>query len=374
MLIIDKNILVRRAITTILKEKEEFRVFWLNDEFDTVETVIRNILPDIVLLSIDNIEGEGLDMLQKVQTTFSNLPIIVVSPRNKEGAKAAITALRLGAIDFITKPESKNLILFAERHLKKRLDPLLKAVYKMKEHPNMDKMMLESLTQPQKSFGDLSTAVKGQQSIKVAVMGGCTGGVRALFSILSKLPSNFAIPVVVVQHLPRTFTKYLASCLDAYCNVPVREVQNGESLEDGTVYIAPGGYQCEISQSVPNNIEASVYRGPRENNMRPSIDVLFRSAAKLNGNKILGVLLSGCGSDGLRGVEEIKKHSGQVIVQDPRSSIAPELALSAISQGITKTYYTPQGIAQQLLKYSNIDKRVGYNSQEKDAINTNFLF
>jgi chemotaxis response regulator CheB len=85
-------------------------------------------------------------------------------------------------------------------------------------------------------------------------------------------------------------------------------------------------------------------------------------------------LLSGCGSDGLRGAEEIKKHSGQVIVQDPRSSIAPELALSAISQGITKIYYTPQGIAQQLLKYSNLDKRVGYNSGEKDAINTKFLF
>ena len=373
VLIIDENILVRRAITTILQQREEFRVFWLIDEFDTVETVIRNTSPDIILLSLENIEGEGLDILQKIRSTFNNLPIVVISPRNQEGAKAAITALRLGAIDFITKPESKNLILFAERHLKKRLEPLITAIYEMRQPKNLDKLMLESLTQPQKSFEDFRTGVKDQQSIEIVVMGGCTGGVQALFSILSYLPKDLAIPLVVVQHLPRTYTEYLATCLDAFCKIPVREVKNGEKLKAGTVYIAPGGYQCEISQSF-SDIVASVHRGPRENNMRPSIDVLFRSAAKIYGNKTLGVLLSGCGCDGLGGAKEIKKHSGQIIVQDPRSSIAPDLPLSAISQGLTKTYCTPQNIAQQITKHSLFIGRDYYNNQEKEVINTNFLF
>lgn len=373
VLIIDKNILVRRAITTILQQCEEFRVFWLNDEFDTVETVILDTGPDIVLLSIDNIEGGGLDILQKVKTKFSNIPVVVISPRNQEGAKAAITALRLGAIDFITKPESGNLILFAERHLKKRLEPLLNAIYKMKEHKNMDNIMLESLTQPQKSFEDFREGDKDQQSIGITVMGGCTGGVQSLFSIVSKLPKDLAIPVVVVQHLPRIYTEYLATCLDAFCQIPVREVQNDEKLEAGTVYIAPGGYQCEITQTT-SGVVASVHRGPRENNMRPSIDVLFRSAAKIFGNKTLGVLLSGCGSDGLGGAEEIKKHSGQIIVQDPRSSIAPELPLSAITKGLTKTYFNPQHIAQHVIRYSNPDNVEQHETQEKDAIKTQFLF
>lgn len=373
VLIIDKNILVRRAITTILQQHEKFRVYWLNDEFDTVEAVIRNKEPDVVLLSIESIEGEGLDILQKIRSSFSNLPVVVVTPRNNEGAKAAITALWLGAIDFITKPESKNLILFAERHLKKRLEPLITAIYEMKQHKNLDNLMLESLTQPQKSFGEITSDIRDQQPVEVVVMGGCTGGVQALFSILSSLPKDLAMPVVVVQHLPRTYTEYLATCLDAFCQIPVREVQNGEKLRPGTVYIAPGGYQCEITQSV-SDVVASVYRGPRENDMRPSIDVLFRSVAKIYGTKTLGILLSGCGCDGLAGAEEIKKHSGQIIVQDPRSSIAPNLPLSAISQGLTKTYSPPQNIAQQITKYSSLIDNDYNNPLEKDVINTNFLF
>jgi two-component system chemotaxis response regulator CheB len=373
VLIIDKNILVRRAITTILQQHKKFRVYWLNDEFDTVEAVIRNKEPDVVLLSIESIEGEGLDILQKIRSIFSNLPVVVVSPRNNEGAKAVITALRLGAIDFITKPESKNLILFAERHLKKRLEPLITAIYEMKQRKNLDNLMLESLTQPQRSFEEITPDISDQQPIEVVVMGGCTGGVQALFSILSSLPKDLAMPVVVVQHLPRTYTEYLATCLDAFCQIPVREVQDGDKLTAGTVYIAPGGYQCEITQSV-SDVVASVYRGPRENDMRPSIDVLFRSVAKIYGTKTLGILLSGCGYDGLAGAEEIKKHSGQIIVQDPRSSIAPNLPLSAISQGLTKTYFPPQNIAQQITKYSSLTDSDYYNPQEKDVINANFLF
>lgn len=373
ILIIEKDILVRRAITNILQQQKQSRVYWLYDEFDNVETVIRNKEPDVVLLNIENIEGEGLDILQKIRSTFSELPVVVISPRSKEGAKAAITALRLGAIDFITRPESKNLILFAERHLKKRLEPLVKAIGKMREQKNVDKIMLEALTQPQKSFGDLTPDIKDQQPIEMVVIGGCTGGVQALFSILSKLPRDLAIPVVIVQHLPRTYTEYLATSLDAFCKISVREVQNGDKLEAGSVYIAPGGYQCEISQSA-SDIVASVHRGPRENNMRPSIDVLFRSAAKIYGSKTLGVLLSGCGCDGLRGAEEIKEHSGQIIVQDPRSSIAADLPLAAISRGLTKTYCTPQDIAQQITKHSMFMGSDYYQTQEKDLINTNFLF
>ncbi len=373
VLIIDKNILVRRAITTILQQHEKFGVYWLSDEFETVETVIRNKEPDVVLLSIESIEGKGLDMLQRIRSSFSNLPVIVISPRNNEGAKAAITALRLGAVDFITKPESKNLILFAEQHFKKRLEPLITAIHKTKLQKNVDDLMLESLTRPQKSFEEITPNISEHQSIEVVVMGGCTGGVKVLFSIFSRLPKDLAVPVVVVQHLPRTYTEYLATCLDAFCSIPVREVQDGDTLESGTVYIAPGGYQCEIVKSV-SDITASVYRGPRENNMRPSIDVLFRSAAKIYGNKTLGVLLSGCGCDGLSGAEEIKKHGGQIIVQDPRSSIAPHLPLSAISQGLTKIYYPPKDIAQQLIIYSSLIGSGNYNPQQKDVLNTNFLF
>lgn len=360
VLIIDENILVRRAITTVLQKHEQFRVFGMNDIHQNIVAAVEDKNPDIILLSVNNLHADGLEYLQTLQSNFKNLPVIVVSPRSDEGAKAAMTALRLGAVDFITKPEQKNLILFAERHLEKRLGPLLKSVHKIRERENLDKEMLESLAHPQKSFENFATAPVANNDIEMVVMGGCTGGVEALFSVLGNIPSDLDVPILVVQHLPRTYTACLAETLDAFCDLTVKEAENEESLSRGTVYIAPGGFQCEVSYSGQFPI-TSIYRGMRENNMRPSIDVLFRSASKYFGEKVLGILLSGCGYDGHAGASEILKHNGQFIVQDPRTAIAPELPLSAIKNGFTKDYYAPKQIAFQILertKYSDKNKSV----------------
>lgn len=373
VLIIDKNVLVRRAITTVLQKQDQFSVYWINEDFDNLVAAVKDQNPDIVLLSVDNLNADGFEYLQLLQSKFDHLPIIVVSPRNPEGAKAAITALRLGAVDFITKPEQKNLILFAERHLEKRLGPLLKSVYKIKERSNLDKQMLESLTHPQKSFEDFSTASNVNDDVEMVVVGGCTGGVESLFLMLGNIPTDFSVPILVVQHLPRTYTACLAETLDAFCDVNVKETENEEKLSGGTVYIAPGGYQCEVTFSGQYPM-ASIYRGLRENNMRPSIDVLFRSASKFFGEKALGILLSGCGYDGLAGASDIRKHNGQVIVQDPRTAIAPELPLSAIKNGLTKHYYSPRQLADQLLKRTEYSgKNKSFLSQEEQTKST-FLF
>lgn len=373
ILIIDKNILVRRAITMILQKKEGFQIFWENDEFERLAEVIKQIKPDVILLSVESLAGDGLELLQKLQTNFAQLPVIVISPRSEAGAKAAITALRLGAIDFLTKPEQKNLILFAERHLEKRLAPMIKAIYSIKERDNLDKEMLESLAQPQKSFEEFPSVDTGQLPKKIVVMGGCTGGVQTLFALLSKLPADLNIPIVAVQHLPKKFTGYLAEHLDAFCDITVREVQNREQLLPGNVYIAPGGYQCEVCQD-GSAFFATIHRGPRENNMRPSIDVLFRSVAKTYGSKALAVLLSGCGYDGLAGTQEIRKHYGQVIVQDPRTAIAPELPLSALSKGITKEYYTPDEIASLIIKSTDVAEKEELDFFSEKDTSAGFLF
>lgn len=371
VLIIDENILVRRAITTILQKHEQFQVFWINDAFEHLVEAVEAQKPDIILLSVENLNSDGLEYLQLLQSKFNNLPIIVISPRSNDGAKAAITALRLGAVDFITKPEHKNLILFAERHLEKRLGPLLTSIHKIHQRSNLDKEMLESLAYPQKSFEDFSAPPVENNDVEIITIGGCTGGIEALFSVLGNLPADISVPLVIVQHLPRTYTSCLAKMLDAFCDLNVKEVQNGEKLMGGKAYIAPGGFQCEISHSGQYPL-ASIYRGLRENNMRPSIDVLFRSASKYFGEKTLGILLSGCGYDGLSGASEIRKHNGQFIVQDPRTAIASELPLSAIKNGLTKEYYAPKKLAAEILKrtrYSNEKKILS----EKETVNSSYL-
>lgn len=372
VLIIDENILVRRAITTILQKNDQFRVYWIHDNFENIETVVQEKQPDVILLSIESLEADGLEVLQRLQEKFISVPVIVISPRNEKGAKAAISALRLGAVDFITKPEQKNLILFAERHLEKRLGPLIKSAYRIKDSHRLDKEILDSFTQPQKTFEDFGTAIADQNKAEIVVIGGCTGGVQALFTILRNLPADLDVPIIVVQHLPRTYTECLAENLDSFCDITVREATNSEKLSGGNVYIAPGGYQCEVSQT-GYDVRMMVHRGLRENNMRPSIDVLFRSAAKVYQQKTLGILLSGCGYDGFSGAAEIKKTNGQFIVQDPRTAIAFELPVGAIRKGLTKEYYTPQQLARQ------IQKRTFYNIENiskstEETTNPSFLF
>lgn len=366
VLIIDQNILVRRAISNILQQEEEFEVCWIAEESPNIKAVVREHDPDVVLLSLEDMQSEGFTILSMLRIKFPKLPVLIISPRTTEGAEAAINALRVGAIDFITKPEHKNLILFAERHLEKRLTPLIKAAKKIHDFHSLDSEILESLIHPQRTFEQIKESEEASTT-EIVVIGGCTGGVQALFKLVSALPADLQVPVVIVQHLPRTYTKYLASKLDSVSDITVREVQGDEKLESGDVWIARGGYQCEISQSGYRYV-LNTHRGLRENNMRPSIDVLFRSAAHTFGNRTLGILLSGCGYDGVAGAEEIRNHEGQILVQDPRSAIAPELPLSAIKKGLTREYYSPVELAEEIVR--RIRKSSGSKVVEDQSGNT----
>lgn len=348
VLIVDKNILVRRALTSILRKYDIFEVTWMADGFHNIEDFIQARHPDVVLLSIDDIDSDGLTILSMLHSRFAELPIIAISPRTKEGAEAAISALRLGAVDFVTKPEHKNLILFAERHLEKRLGPIIKAAKKFKQRYNITEEILETLVHPQRTFGHFGADTKPYTPAEIVVIGGCTGGVQALFSLVESLPRNINAPLVVVQHLPRIYTKHLAQKLDSISNITVREVRDRVVLDDGDIWIAPGGYQCEIDQTGYQNV-LRIHRGLRENNMRPSIDILFRSAARVYGKKALAILLSGCGYDGIAGAKEIVNREGQFIVQDPRTAIGPELPLTAIRNELTREYYSPEELAKQIV-------------------------
>lgn len=349
VLIIDNNILVRRAVSKVLNKHKDIEIFWLTDDSADMDKVVMQKQPDVVLLSIDNMNSNGLTILNNFRTRFPSLAVIIMSPRSTEGGEAAIAGLRMGAVDFVSKPRHKNLILFAENHLEKRLEPLIRIASKMPIWNKMSEEFLQSLIEPQKMFVDLNEYSQPHSSIDLVVIGGCTGGTKSLFTILSNLPEDFEAPIVIVQHLPRPYTKILAEKLNAHSKLMVREAANGIALQEGDVWIAPGGYHCEIEKAGYRNV-LNTHRGLRENNMRPSIDILFRSAAEVYGKNALGIILSGCGKDGLTGARQIERAGGQVIVQDPQSAIAPELPLSVIRSGITKEYFDPEGLADEIAK------------------------
>ncbi|MDZ7680436.1 MAG: CheB methylesterase domain-containing protein [Fodinibius sp.] len=236
-----------------------------------------------------------------------------------------------------------------ERHLKKRLEPIITAAKKIREREHLDAEILETLTHPQKAFEQVNVDTSSNSRVELVVIGGCTGGTQALFSLVGALPGNLEIPVVIVQHLPRIYTSYLSQKLNSVSDVSVREVQDGVPLDSGGVWIAPGGYQCEVGLSGYQKV-LRTHRGMRENNMRPSIDILFRSAAKVFAKKTMGILLSGYGYDGLSGAEDIRNAGGQILVQDPRTAVASELPLAVIRNGLSREYFSPEGLARQIMQ------------------------
>ncbi|MFH5832726.1 chemotaxis protein CheB [Halalkalibaculum sp. DA3122] len=322
LLLIDSDLIARRAIAKILREQSEYRLIISGDPGSAVQD-ISHAAPDLLLLGVKPTEVEEIALLSTIKIRFPDLPVVILSERSEPGAALAIAALRLGAIDVITKPADCNSMLFADRHLAKRLLPIVKTSLKAK---GRKKRPLPAPAEEQRQ-GDLQSV----WPLNLIVVGGCTGGPPALFRLIETLPENFAVPVVVVQHFPRYYTKVLAHRLDELSALKIREAQNGVPLKAGTIWIAPGGYHTEVFRT-GNETQLKVHRGPRENGVRPSIDLLFRSAARLYGPGALGVILSGYGTDGIAGAGAVRQAGGHVLVQDHRSALVGDLPLAVIKK------------------------------------------
>ncbi len=353
VLIIDKDVLVRQALARVLHSEPLINIVAVRGSAEDPGRHIASKNPDVLLLDIHSADSGNMTVFKRIREQFPGLPIVVLSPRTKKGALAAIAALRGGAVDVLTKPEYSNSVLFAERHFSKRLVPMVRAAAGLK---NSKKIASGS---PEPDSGPLDTPVHARLAsekekdrfvpVNLVTIGGCTGGLKALFSIIPGLPANFSVPVVIVQHLPRIYTSVLADKLDEQSDIIVREAYDGAELEPGTVWVASGGYHSEIHREGNRNVIKS-HRGRRERDNRPSIDSLFRSARQLFGAGVLGVILSGTGRDGLIGAEIIRAAGGKIIVQDPETALVPEVPEAILRAGLTDEFYSESELAEKIVK------------------------
>ncbi|MDX1618725.1 MAG: CheB methylesterase domain-containing protein, partial [Balneolaceae bacterium] len=175
---------------------------------------------------------------------------------------------------------------------------------------------------------------------------------QALFSIIPVLPQSLPITLVVVQHFPKHSTKELARRLNEISEVRVEEAYDGVELKPGTVWLAPGGLHAEVERN-GGTLTLKLHRGPRENGVRPSIDLLFRSAGWSLGDELLGIILSGCGRDGIAGARVIREYGGNIIVQDPRDALSHSLPLAVIREGLADNYFPAEQIADQIIRRSD---------------------
>jgi two-component system, chemotaxis family, protein-glutamate methylesterase/glutaminase len=287
--------------------------------------------PDVVTLDVEMPEMDGLQTLAALRKTHRSLPVIMFSVFTKSGATATLDALAFNAVDYVTKPPAGAGTDVALKIIRDELIPKIKMHLTTTVGAATRPAHLAPWPSACPDLPTHATSNRPARCVDVVVIGLSTGGPDALGSLLPSFPKDFPVPILIVQHMPPGFTKPLANRLASKSRISVAEAHDNPVLEPGHAWLAPGGSHM-IVERVDGEARLKTYQAPPENSCRPSVDILFRSAAEVFGSHVLAVVMTGMGQDGLRGCERIHQAGGQILVQDEASSVVwgmPRLVAAA---------------------------------------------
>ncbi len=315
VLVIDDSVVVRRILREALGSDPMLEVIGVAANGKIGLSLIEQLSPDVVTLDLEMPEMDGLEVLRHLRLRYPSLPVIMFSTLTQRGATATLDALAMGASDYVTKPANVGSVTSGIERIREELIPKVKVLCGVREllAPRTIQPSFQSRTVP-------ATRTATAAPFEIVVMGTSTGGPNALSEVLPQLPADFPVPVVVVQHMPPTFTKFLAERLNASCVLQVSEASANQVLEAGCIWIAPGDYHVAVSAD-GTRMRLRTHQAPPEHSCRPAVDVLFRSVAKCYGQHALAVVMIGMGQDGLRGSEELKAVGAVVLAQDEATSV-----------------------------------------------------
>lgn len=356
-LIVDDAVVVRRMLTETLQSDPEIEVVGSASNGKIALMKIPHLKPDIITLDQEMPELSGTETLKILKKDFPEIPVIMFSAFTERGAAVTLEALNLGAADYVTKPSSSSV---ATTSKEQSCQELIRKIKGLSRKPDDPAPVVASVSnQITARAGGIKLASPTQSPIDIVAIGVSTGGPNALATIIPALPGNFPVPVLIVQHMPPMFTRLLAERLDSQSALKVVEASEGMPIEAGKVYIAPGDYHLEVTGG-PSSSIVKLHQGPQENSCRPAVDVLFRSVSDNYGARVLSVVLTGMGSDGLKGAEVIRNLGGQVIVQDEQSSVVWGMPAYVAEAGIAEAILPLEQIAPEIV---NRVKRFGPKSR-----------
>lgn len=326
MFLVDDTAVVRRILVQILEEDPEIVVVGTAPDGAEGLRRLERVDADVVVLDVEMPGMGGLEMLAALRRNNRDLPVIVFSSLTERGAMVTIEALSLGASDYVTKPAMTGSPAAARDYVKAALLPKVRVLGRRSQsrRPATSAAVppLRLATQPASSPSPATatTTTTKSRRVDVVVIGISTGGPNALSEIIPQLPADLPVPVLVVQHMPALFTRALAQRLDAHAALSVSECDAPVAVNGGKLVLAAGGYHLRLVRD-----GMAVWARPDlsepVNFCRPSVDVLFGSAAEVHGAHVLAVVMTGMGQDGLDGARAIRERGGQVIVQDEASSV-----------------------------------------------------
>ncbi|HJV96534.1 MAG TPA: chemotaxis response regulator protein-glutamate methylesterase [Albitalea sp.] len=345
VVVVDDSALVRSLLTEIINRQPDMECVGAASDPFVAREMIRNVNPDVITLDVEMPRMDGIDFLSKLMR-LRPTPVVMVSTLTERGADVTLRALELGAVDFVAKPKigvADGLKLLAQditdkvriaskAHLRRLA--LAPAAADGAESPARP-------AAPVASIGRLSTE-------KIIFIGASTGGTEATKEVLINLPPDCP-GVVITQHMPPGFTRSYAARLDGLCKIRVAEARDGDRILPGHAYIAPGGFHLSVERSGANYI-ARVADGDPVNRHKPSVEVLFKSAARVVGPNALGLMLTGMGADGAKAMREMRDAGSYNFVQDEASCVVFGMPREAIAEGAAHEVLPLTQIAPKLIE------------------------
>ena len=345
VVVVDDSALVRSLLAEIISRQPDMECVGAAADPLVAREMIRNLNPDVITLDVEMPRMDGIDFLSKLMR-LRPMPVVMVSTLTERGADVTLRALELGAVDFVAKPKigvADGLRLLAE-DITDKVRIAAKATIRKTHVPAPAPAGSPAAARPAApvaSIGRLSTE-------KIIFIGASTGGTEATKEVLINLPPDCPA-VVITQHMPPGFTKSYAARLDGLCKIRVAEARDGERILPGHAYIAPGGLHLSVERSGANYI-ARVQDGEPVNRHKPSVEVLFKSAARVVGPNALGIMLTGMGADGAKAMKELRDAGSYNYVQDEATCVVFGMPREAINAGAAHEVLPLTQIAPKLIE------------------------
>jgi len=348
VLIVDDSAVVRQALKEILDSDPELEVIAVaSDPYAAVEK-IKHQTPDVITLDIEMPRMDGLTFLERIMSQHP-IPVVICSTLADNGSDSALAALEKGAVDIITKPKIGTREFFEETRV--RICDIVKSAAGARAHkPSPTLRATPKLTADAVLPKPNSNALI-QTTERITVVGASTGGTEALRKFLEAMPLD-APGIVIVQHMPEEFTARFAQRLDKTCRITVKEAADNDSVIRGQALIAPGNKHLLLKRSGARYY-VEVKDGPLVSRHRPSVDVLFRSAARYGGRNVVGVIMTGMGDDGAKGMLEMKEAGAYTIAQDEASCVVFGMPAEAIKAGGVDRIMPLDTIAAEVVRQCN---------------------
>lgn len=338
VLVVDDSAVARNILIQGLRQYPFIDVIGSAQDPYVARDKIISLNPDVLTLDVEMPRMDGLTFLKKI-IEYRPMPVIMVSSLTKRGSELTLNCLEAGAVDFITKPE-----IDVSDGIQKMISDLAEKI-----------KFASKIIIKKRRFSDSVAKAKGLTSLaliettnKIIAIGASTGGTEALRSVLERMPAD-SPGILIVQHMPEKFTKSFAERLNYLCDIEVREAQHGDSITPGLALIAPGNYHMALKRSGARYFIETL-QNPPVNGHRPSVDVLFESVAKYAGSNAIGIIMTGMGADGAKGLLTMKENGARTVAQDEESCVVFGMPKEAIAMGSAETVVSLEDIPEEIFR------------------------